>query len=1011
MKPGIPWSVKGIEPEVREVAKDAARRAGMTLGEWLNSVILEQNEQADARPQHAPAPVERFTGREASPERHEASPPPAARRDENTLRLQDIARQLADLAQRERESAAVQSFEPPRPAGEDEEVLSRIIERIEENERQTVEAFTAVNERLSVLGQQMALVPRQQMPGRPEDVPGYPALETAIRNVVEHLEVSEKRTRDQIRAMQDRLGEVAERSARPSDPEELLRAAPAFTTLETRIADLASRMARSENLLHSGMPEPVRRELGELGARIDGVRESTEKMVREAQSAALGEARSELRDIESRILDILKEAQTTIGSQSSAIADLGRMRADLGGLGRRIEEVKGAAASQHDLHALRVALEQLSTRVAQGPDMRPLADMDRRIGELSRRIEQTTAAARELPQFGEIERRIAEIDHRLGEAIRLKGDGESIAALEHTMAALGERVGRTEEQLQHLETMERAIRQLYDGLEQSRATSRETAEEAANRAVERMLAAQGEAAPSPELKALEEGLRAVRESAASADERNQETLQAVHETLAQIVQRLAEFDAQPAQPQDTAHEQPVSAVLPKPPAEPEKTNAFASLTPEQVQAGFEAAASAAAAVPEAASAASAPLSAGDDFIAAARRAAQAAASRPSALRAEYTAVQEPAKPKRSFSLPFLRKKSKPAEPILAGDLPPPAPAEAPKAVKAANENRARRRQLVLLGIVLLAAASAFAFNMLAKPGKLPGQTSGVEEPAAPSAQQGSALGLEAPGRIGLMDVPTDSRITGSLPARKTDASLSSIVAEPSAARAEMPPPDVGTQALREAAARGDAKAQFIIASRYLDGQGVAQDLTKAAYWYQQSASRGLAPAQYRLGTLFDRGKGVPQDAAAAQLWYERAAAGGNVKSMHNAAVIAAGTLLGTPNYDKAFRLFKEAAEYGLHDSQFNLAVLYERGLGTGIDAAEAWLWYSLAAQQGDGDAAKRADTLARTLPPDELKRLKAKVAAWGPKNNAKATNVVAVPNPSLQPATENATPPPLPPEP
>lgn len=34
-----PWSVKGVEPEAREAAKLAARRAGMTLGTWLNRVI------------------------------------------------------------------------------------------------------------------------------------------------------------------------------------------------------------------------------------------------------------------------------------------------------------------------------------------------------------------------------------------------------------------------------------------------------------------------------------------------------------------------------------------------------------------------------------------------------------------------------------------------------------------------------------------------------------------------------------------------------------------------------------------------------------------------------------------------------------------------------------------------------------------------------------------------------------------------------------------------------------
>lgn len=34
-----PWSVKGVDPETREAAKIAARRAGMTVGQWLNQTI------------------------------------------------------------------------------------------------------------------------------------------------------------------------------------------------------------------------------------------------------------------------------------------------------------------------------------------------------------------------------------------------------------------------------------------------------------------------------------------------------------------------------------------------------------------------------------------------------------------------------------------------------------------------------------------------------------------------------------------------------------------------------------------------------------------------------------------------------------------------------------------------------------------------------------------------------------------------------------------------------------
>ena len=49
MKFGVPWSVKGIRPEARETAEAAARRAGMPLGEWLNSVIIQQAEQEGAQ--------------------------------------------------------------------------------------------------------------------------------------------------------------------------------------------------------------------------------------------------------------------------------------------------------------------------------------------------------------------------------------------------------------------------------------------------------------------------------------------------------------------------------------------------------------------------------------------------------------------------------------------------------------------------------------------------------------------------------------------------------------------------------------------------------------------------------------------------------------------------------------------------------------------------------------------------------------------------------------------------
>ncbi|MBW8304799.1 MAG: hypothetical protein K0M78_12890, partial [Brevundimonas sp.] len=47
MSAAAPWSVKGIEPRAREIAKDLARRSGMTLGEWLNTMIMEDGDEEE----------------------------------------------------------------------------------------------------------------------------------------------------------------------------------------------------------------------------------------------------------------------------------------------------------------------------------------------------------------------------------------------------------------------------------------------------------------------------------------------------------------------------------------------------------------------------------------------------------------------------------------------------------------------------------------------------------------------------------------------------------------------------------------------------------------------------------------------------------------------------------------------------------------------------------------------------------------------------------------------------
>jgi localization factor PodJL len=195
-------------------------------------------------------------------------------------------------------------------------------------------------------------------------------------------------------------------------------------------------------------------------------------------------------------------------------------------------------------------------------------------------------------------------------------------------------------------------------------------------------------------------------------------------------------------------------------------------------------------------------------------------------------------------------------------------------------------------------------------------------------------------------------------------------------KVEMPPEALGPEALRQAAANGDARAQFEIAAIYTEGRAVTEDLAQAAIWYERAAAQGFAPAQYRLGNLYENGRGVAKDLEQARLWYQRAAEAGNRMSMHNLAALYAGGELGKQQFDSAAEWFEQAAARGMKDSQFNLGMLYARGLGVKQDMQTSFKWFSLAAAKGDKDAAMARDDIARSLSADDASRLNDEIAAW-----------------------------------
>ncbi len=210
--------------------------------------------------------------------------------------------------------------------------------------------------------------------------------------------------------------------------------------------------------------------------------------------------------------------------------------------------------------------------------------------------------------------------------------------------------------------------------------------------------------------------------------------------------------------------------------------------------------------------------------------------------------------------------------------------------------------------------------------------------------------------------------------------------------APMPPEAIGSDALRKAAAKGDARAQFEVAARFARGDGVGRDFAAAARWYLRAASQGFVPAQYRLAALYERGHGLRRDLGQARLWYRRAAEAGNVKAMHNLAVIHTRRIGKNADYATAAQWFAKAAERGISDSQFNLGILYENGLGLRKDLKQAYKWFLLAAKAGDGEAKKRAKGLALRILPEDKVKIERSAAAWT------ATTAVAGANTAPAPA-------------
>lgn len=117
----------------------------------------------------------------------------------------------------------------------------------------------------------------------------------------------------------------------------------------------------------------------------------------------------------------------------------------------------------------------------------------------------------------------------------------------------------------------------------------------------------------------------------------------------------------------------------------------------------------------------------------------------------------------------------------------------------------------------------------------------------------------------------------------------------------------------------------------LEGKGVPQDKTEAAYWFRKAAEQGEADAQYRLGIMYADGDGLPQDTAQALEWLRKAGEQGVAEAWYRLSVMY-NTGLGLPQKKELSRdSLRETIRERKAVAAYDAGISKYKGRGTLLD--------------------------------------------------------------------------------
>lgn len=543
MNSRVSWSVDGIDPAVRERAEGAARRAGMSLSDWLASAIGDT-----ASTYRSPNPRPRSDSYPTSP--HATLPQrDAAEVAEIHQRLDAIARQIDQFSR-----PAVRSSEPAVA-------------------RQLNDAISRLDARLSQINEP---APRYAAQPNPDHV------ERAASKVYHSPQQADPLSLDfaiaEIAARQDELDGAPRLPSRISPPIAPAQApiytpppaAPSFVpdmagleqqlqqittkidalqrpdnSVEESIAAFRNELAEIRAVITEAMPrraiESIESEIQSLGRRIDDSRQSgIDAEVLANLERALGDIHVTLRTLTpAEQLAGFDEAIRNLGGKIDMIVrssdDPGTMQ-QLQGAITALREIVANVASNETLGRLSDDLHSLSSKVdqlARIDNSDSFAALEQRIISLTAALESRERPA-PAPHSDHLETALQALSERLDHMPVGNDQSSAFAHLEQRVSHLLERMETITDPRagDNLGRVEDGLQDVLRHLERQQA----------------MFAAIGETrnsspAMDPALvDTIKRELSDMRFSQSETDRHTQDSLEVVHSTLGHVVDRLAKIE-------------------------------------------------------------------------------------------------------------------------------------------------------------------------------------------------------------------------------------------------------------------------------------------------------------------------------------------------------------------------------------------------------------------------------------------------------------------------------------